>query len=417
MKRGLYLALALVVGAIVASLLLNDPGLVAIRISTYVLEMSLPLAVLLLLLSYAALRLLIRLIRAQRRSADERTARQRERSHEQLARGLTEISAGEWSKAEQTLTRSAYGANHPVVHFLAAARAAELQGAHTRRDEWLAKALDVAPEERTAVHITQAEILLRHNQLDAARTTLEQLDASGHQNARGLILLARIYRQQGDWQRLKLLEPKLRSSGVLPHAIDEVLAQVHLDMLQAAGTAGQLSQLEQAWREVPKSMSKRSDVVLAYARAALNCQAHKQAEKVLRELLDEQWDEAAVLTYGELAQSESGIDEPLSLLQTVEKWLHAHPQDAALLLTCARICIRNELYGKARSYLEASLGIKPRLETYQILANLLELSGEREVAFKLLNDALVQAVGRKAVLPRLRALRRTERRYGIDRRN
>jgi HemY protein len=67
--------------------------------------------------------------------------------------------------------------------------------------------------------------------------------------------------------------------------------------------------------------------------------------------------------------------------------------------------------------LEASLGIRPRLETYQILANLLELSGEREAAFKLLNDALAQAVGRKAVLPRLRALRRVERRHGADRRS
>lgn len=418
MKRGIYVALALILGGVLASLLLNDPGRVTLNLRGHVLEMALPLAVLLLLTVYALLRLGIRLIRVRRRTAEERAARQRDRSQQQLARGLTELSAGEWLAAEQTLTRSAFGASQPLLHFLAAARAAELQGATARRDEWLAKALDVAPEQRAAVHITQAEMLLRHNQLTAALTTLEQLDASGHQNARGLSLLARIYRQQGDWQKLKLLEPRLRSAAGIPvAAVDEILAQVHLDMLKAAGTAGDPAQLEQAWREVTRSLAKRPDVVVTYARAAMACHAVEPAEKALRELLNDQWDEAAVLAYGELAQIEPGIAEPLGLLHTVEKWLAQHPRDPALLLTCARCCLRNELYGKARSYLEASLGIRPRLETYQMLARLLEASGEREQSFKLLNEALVQAVGRRASLPKLRALRTVERRQGVERRS
>lgn len=417
MKRGIYLALALILGGILASLLLQNPGRVMINVGDYLLEMSLPVAVLLLLAIYVGLRLFIRMLRARQRNANERGARQRDRSHQQLAHGLTELSAGNWTAAEQILTRSAFGASHPLVHYLAAARAAELQGAVARRDEWLAKALDVAPEERAAIHISQAEMLLRHNQLSAALTTLEQLDASGHQNARGLTLLARIYRQQGDWQKLKLLEPRLRNTaGIQAATVDEVLAQVHLDMLKAAGTAGQLAQLEQAWREVPRSMSSRPDVVVTYARAAMACNVYEQAEKALRELLNEQWDETAVLVYGELSQSESGIAEPLNLLHTVEKWLNSRPQDPVLLLTCARCCIRNELYGKARSYLEASLGLRPRLETYQMLAKLLEATGEREHAYRLLNEAMVLAVGRKANLPRLRALRNVERRYGLDRR-
>jgi HemY protein len=413
MKRGIYFALALILGGVLGSLLLSDPGRVVLSLRGHVIEMALPFAVLLLLAIYALLRLVIRMIRIRRRSAEERATRQRERSQQQLAKGLTELSAGEWLAAEQTLTRSAFGASQPLLHYLAAARAAELQGATARRDEWLAKALDVAPEQRAAVHITQAEMLLRHNQLAAALTTLEQLDASGHQNARGLNLLARIYRQQGDWQKLKLLEPRLRStSGITTANVDEIVAQIHLDMLKAAGTSRQRGELEQAWHEVTKSLARRPDVVVAYARAAIACDAAEPAEKALRELLNEQWDEAALLAYGELE-----VAEPLSQLQTVEKWLNNHPQDAVLLLTCARCCIRNELFGKARSYLEASIGLRPRLETYQMLAKLLEASGERELAFKILNDAMVQAVGRKASMPRLRALRMIERRQGMDRRS
>jgi len=408
MKRGIYLALALMAGALLASMLLHDPGRVAISTYGYIVDMSFPVAVLIGIGIYALVRLLISIVSIGKRNVAERVARQRQHSQDELNRGLIALSAGNWTEAEQILTRSAYGATTPLVHYLAAARAAELQGALSRRDEWLAKALDVAPAEKAAVHITQAEMLLRHNQINAALATLEQLDASGHQNARGLMLLARIYRQQNNWQQLKALEPKLRSTaGIAPSAVDEVLAQVHLDMLKAAGNAKDREQLARTWRDVPKSMSDRPDVVVAYARAAMACGAHELAERELRELLKSQWDEAAILAYGDVE-----VDEPLSLLQHLEKWLNERPQDPILLFTCARCCIRIELYGKARSYLEASLGIKPRLETYQMLAQLLELSGDRQASFKVLNDALTHAVGRKPAPLRLRALRMVERRQG-----
>ncbi len=408
MKRVLYLAVALIAGALLASLLLHDPGRVAINTFGYLIDMSLPVAVLLLIGMYALTKLLMRIINIGSRNTAERMARQRQRSQDELNRGLIALSAGNWIEAEQTLTRSAYGATAPLVHYLAAARAAELQGALARRDEWLAKALDVAPTERAAIHITQAEMLLRHNQTNAALATLEQLDASGHQNARGLMLLARIYRQLGNWQQLQALESRLRNTAGIPAAaIDEVLAQVHLDRLKAAGAAKDRAQLSQTWRDVPKTMGERPDVIVAYARAAMACDAHDLAERELRELLKSQWDEAAILAYGELE-----ITEPLSLLQHLEKWLNERPQDPLLLFTCARCCIRNELYGKARSYLEASLGIKPRLETYQMLAQLLELTGDRQAAFKQLNDALTHAVGRKPNPLRIRALRIIERRQG-----
>ena len=207
MKRGLYLALALIAGALLASMLLHDPGRVAISTFGYIIDMSFPVAVLIGVGIYALVRLIISIVSIGTRNVAERLARQRQHSQDELNRGLIALSAGDWTEAEQILTRSAYGATAPLVHYLAAARAAELQGALARRDEWLAKALDVAPAEKAAVHITQAEMLLRHNQVNAALATLEQLDASGHQNARGLMLLARIYRQQNNWQQLKALEP------------------------------------------------------------------------------------------------------------------------------------------------------------------------------------------------------------------
>lgn len=285
-------------------------------------------------------------------------------------------------------------------------------GQFKRRDDWLAKALEAAPEERTPILITQAEFYLKHNQLAAALTTLEQLETLGGQNARGLMLLARIYRQQGDWQALRALEPRLRNApGIKSVSADELLPQVYLYMFKELGSKGDKEGLLSCWKDVPKALAERPEIITGYARAAIACGEFAVAERGLRELLARTWDESAVLAYGEIESPDA-----LAVLDVAEKWLPAHPQDPALLLTCGRLCLRAELYGKARSYLETSLAFRPRLETYQLLASLLEQLNEREHALKILNDALVHAVGRKANMPRLRIRRWIDRRMTPDRR-
>jgi HemY protein len=137
----------------------------------------------------------------------------------------------------------------------------------------------------------------------------------------------------------------------------------------------------------------------------MTCDDQGSAEEVLRESIQRAWDENTVLTYGEVES-----DEPFQVLERAESWLPEHPEDAALLLTCARLAARAELYGKARTYLETSIAIRPRLEAYQLLASLMEQLGERERALKALNDALAFAVGRKAKLPKIHTRRWLDRR-------
>jgi len=413
MRYGLYIAAALLAGALLAQFLLADAGYVAIRFAGYLFEMSAVTFLLALIAGWFLIRLLIRIFNARRLWREAQAQRRQERARKSLARGLLEMSEGEWSASEETLTRAARDAEMPAAHYLVAARAAELQGATQRRDELLAKAVEASPERRAPALIMQAEVYLKHKQYQAALATLNQLEASGEQSARGVMLLARIYRQTGDWEKLQALEPKLRSTrGISTAFADETVAQIYLDRLKAAGTAADVKQLELAWKEVPKSLSQRAEIVVAYARAAMACEQPEAAEAELRKFLNKQWDEAVVLAYGELDP-----EEPLVTVERAEEWLPQHSEDAALLLSCARLCMRAELYGKARSYLETSLAIRPRLEAYHLLAGLMEQLGERDRAVKALNDALVHALGRKPTLPKIRARRWLERRQGDRRRN
>lgn len=413
MKTGLYIAAALIVGALLANFLLADAGYVAVRFAGHLIEMSAVTFVLVLIAGYFVIRLLLKVLNSRRLWREAQIQRRQDRVRRSLARGLLEMAEGEYAVSEDTLSRAARDAEIPAAHYIVAARAAELQGATQRRDEWLAKALEASADRRAPALIMQAEMHLRHKQLQAALAALNQLEASGESSARSVTLLARVFRQTGDWEQLQALEPRLRSTrGVSTALADETVAQIYLDRLKAAGTATDARQLEVAWKELPRSLAQRPEIVVAYARAALACDEYELAEAELRKLLNKQWDEAAVLAFGEIDS-----EEPLVTLEHAEQWLPEHSEDAALLLTCARLCMRAELYGKARSYLETSIAIRPRLEAYHLLANLMEQLGERDRAIKALNDALIQALGRKPTMPKIRARRWLDRRLGDRRRN
>ena len=132
----------------------------------------------------------------------------------------------------------------------------------------------------------------------------------------------------------------------------------------------------------------------------MSCQDHPSAERVLRELIEETGDVAAIRLYGELL-----LPDPLVPLERAETWLRQRPDHAELLGTCARLSLRAELFGKARSYLEASLARKPSAENSLILADLLEQMGEHEAATGWLRRAAALAVGRRVNLPRVRLRR------------
>ena len=74
-----------------------------------------------------------------------------------------------------------------------------------------------------------------------------------------------------------------------------------------------------------------------------------------------------------------GVDATKQL-RRAENWLKTHGEDVDLLLTAARLCLRNELWGKARSYLETVIAIRPTPEAYQEYGRLLNQLGEGDAA-------------------------------------
>ena len=401
MKGAVIVALALVGGGLLAHVLLGDPGYVAIRAGQTLFETTVPILLLLLVAAYFALRGIIGAYTARERLAHLRMERRKRRAREDTQRGLLDLAAGQWRSAEELLSRSARDADSPASNYLVAARAADLLDAVERRDEWLSRAQEHAPEERAAALVTLAEMQMRRAQDEAALQTLEQLDASGDLNSRGLELMARLLQKLGRGEQLLALGPRLQSAKELPERkVNEILAQVQLEEVRAAGEKRDQSRLEKAWSDLPRGVRKLPHSIVAYARAAMSCQDHPTAEKALRELIDETGDVSAIRLYGEVV-----LPDPLVPLERAESWLRKRPDDADLLATCARLCLRAELFGKARSYLEASLARRPNAENSLILADLLEQMGEPERAAQSLRQAVATSVGRRPNIPRVRLRR------------
>ena len=103
--------------------------------------------------------------------------------------------------------------------------------------------------------------------------------------------------------------------------------------------------------------------------------SHDEARTIIEESLKTAWASELVALYGECL----GTDVRRQI-ELAEGWLPEHPDDAVLLLTLGKLCARQALWGKAESYLEASLSLAPSYSAHLALAQLKERRNLHEAA-------------------------------------
>ena len=101
----------------------------------------------------------------------------------------------------------------------------------------------------------------------------------------------------------------------------------------------------------------------------------RAAQLAIENALAAAWEPELVLLYGECRD-----DGAIPRIERAEGWLKDRPRDAELLLTLGRLCAQRELWGKARSYLEASLALHPVRDAHIALARLCDRIGLAEEA-------------------------------------
>ncbi|MCB1802596.1 MAG: heme biosynthesis protein HemY [Gammaproteobacteria bacterium] len=388
MSMLLKIWLFVLAGAGIGVVLSRDTGYVLMSFGSYTVEMSLALLLLLIGLLFAALYFGIRLVvRTLHLPQDVRDWKQRRGSRlaqQAMTRGLLEMSEGNWRSAEKRLVRFADRSETPLLNYLAAARAAQLQGAHDRRDGYIRLAHETMPSADVAVSLTQAELQLADHQLEQALATLKHLRSVAPKHNYVLRLLRRLYEQLGDWEHLRELLPELRRRKVDDEAdLQRLEIRTHRALLEQAFLARDEHRLGIAWADVPRNLRQHPQILGDYAGYLQEAGQDHVAEQLLRDALRKQWDVGLVETYGLLDGAEPGKQ-----LSHMERFLADHPDDPTLLLTLGRLSLRAQLWGKARGYLEACIGRNGPPQAYRELGQLLERMHESDKAIDVYRKGL-----------------------------
>ncbi len=389
MKLGLLLAVvAVVLGGLIGTLVVRDPGYVLLSYGDMAFETSLWFALVLLALAYLILRFLFwiftRTLASTGRFGSWLKRRKATRAQKQTVQGLLLMSEGQWAEARKVLTAAGKEVNTPLINYLTAARAAHELGDAEGRDELLRSAHESTPGSKFAVGLTQAELQKNASQWEQSLATLLQLKSSSPRHPQVLAMLTQVYEELADWQALIELLPEVKKRKIFT---DEAFAEVQRRAL-AARLAQAGSAADSVWRDVPKDLKRSPELVAAYARALIeggaDASCADKAEAAIRIALQQTWDDDLVVLYGVV----TGAD-PERQLVVAEGWVKEKPNDPKLLLTLGRICLMNQAWPKAREYFETSLRLQRSPEIYGELGRLCVAMGDSERGSEYLTHATV----------------------------
>lgn len=380
MRWLIILALALALGGIAVWLAEFEPGFVLIQYGQWTLETSLivfTVAILLLLaLLYFAIRSVVVVKNVPDRLLRWQENLRHKRASNALTNGLITLEEGRWAEAERMLLRHASNSETPLLHYLAAARAAQKQQAAERRDAYLQLAHESTPSADIAVGVVQAELQLSAGQKEQALATLQHLREVAPKHPYVLQLLQQLYQETAQWQEVQSVLPDLRKRHVLDaRSANQLSAEAMVGQLQNALSQQQWEQMEQLWLNSPAKIRQSEQVIKTYISGLIAQEKQQQALQLIEEYLRKDWSDLLVYQYGTILEG-----DVLKRLAIAEKWLPEHQQNPWLLLTLGRLAQANKLWAKAEAYLRSSIEHGSRGEAYQALAAVLLAQDKRDAA-------------------------------------
>ena len=383
MKSLFWLVIVFAAAAALAVFGRTNEGYALVVYPPWRVEVSLLLGIVALLLVFALLYAVTRVVHravelpSQVRAYRER--RSRERAQGALAAALQAYLEGRFVRAEREAERAWQGDSARGLAALIGARAAHQLRETARRDRWFARAESIGSESLNAARlVSRAELALEDRDYAAAREALTSLHASGPRHIATLRMLIRAERGAGNWDEvLRLAAMLAKRDALAPGLAEEYRVQAILELL--ARDASDRRALEERWRRISAHDQALPRVAAAAARH-LTAQGNAAlAREVLERALEADWAPQLVSAYGELppgmAEPERGV-EVRARIERGEQWLLERSTDAQLLATLGRLCAQVELWGKARDFLEASLSFEQSRSAHLELARLAERLGQ-----------------------------------------
>jgi HemY protein len=372
---------ALAVGLTVAAR--YNTGLVLLVLPTHRVELSANLALVLLALLFAAAYLLVRTtglaLGMPARAREFRRRQEQLRARGALLEGLRAFFEGRFGRAERAMREPAAGREAPGLALAVAARSAHELRAFQGRDEYLQRMEAEAPQEGYLRAMTRAELLLEERRYLDALQVLSQLP---DKHTAALKLELRAHEMAKNWDQVLALLTQLEKRKVFDASIlDQLRRSALVENLKRKALDAKT--LREYWERLPADERKQSRVAAAAAQCFISLGGREEAQRIIEDSLDDAWDASLLPLYVECVPRSARRH-----LERAEGWLREHPNEPLLLLALGQLCVREELWGKARSYLEASLAIEPSHTACVQLGALLERTGQPGEANSIYRKAL-----------------------------
>ncbi|MGI0118882.1 heme biosynthesis HemY N-terminal domain-containing protein [Zooshikella sp. RANM57] len=315
-----------------------------------------------------------------------------QRAKRQSVRGLNCLINGQWDHAQRLLSRSAEQGEAPLINYLAAARAAFEAGDSDSVSEYLRKADKSVSGAKVGVGIAQAQLQLSAGQFEQALATLQELRRKVPRHQYVLKLLKQVCIRLNDWDQLAELLPLLERRKVISDdELKDLQQRTWKALLERACLRNKAedkdedraSAIQAVWDSFPRQAKQEVSVVEVYVRCLLKLNAHVVAEKVVREALSRKYDDRLIKLYGLTAGKD--VKKQLALC---DQLLASYSDNPEIMLALGRLCLRSEMWGKARNYFESTLKIRKTPEVYNELGRLLAHLGDHQQSTEYFREGL-----------------------------
>lgn len=322
----------------------------------------------------------------------------------ELTKGLVLFTEGNWEESEKLLVNNVNASETPLLNYLAASRSAHMQEAYDRRDSYLKVASEQGEEAQIAVAVSQAEMQFTSDQLEQSRATLIRLLEVSPKHPYALKLLAKVYYQQEDWNNLFTLLPDLDNLSLINKKDNKKYQKTALTgIFHSLARKKDIKNLKILWKKLPSSLHENPDVLLLYCNAVSEAGNQEESNKLLISALNKHPNEKLFERYGLIDH-----ENQAKAIKEAEQWLIENDKSPMLLLALARLHRKHQLWGKSKSYYNASLNFSPSASVYLELAELLEELSEHENAEMCYKQGLEYSIHKKGQILNLKSLRSVE---------
>jgi HemY protein len=364
-----------------------SPGYVLLVLPFHRVELSLNLAVVLVLTAFIVTYVLVRALSLTlgipARAAEFRREQQRARARRAFQEAIRDFFEGRFGRAERAARQALEHNEATGLSLVVAARAAHELRSFQARDEYLREMENRAARESYLRLMTQAELLLDERRYHDALQALGKLQ---DKHTAALRLELRAQQLAKNWDQVLQLLPQLDRRRVFePDILKQIKHYAQTENLKRKALDGKT--LREYWDGLPVEDRKDGRVAAAAAQCFMALGGVSEAHEIIEQSLEANWNSALLALYVECLPRDARRH-----LERAESWLQRHPGDPVLLLALGQLCMQQALWGKARSYLEASLAVEPTHTAYVEFGKLLERMGEPEEASRMYRRGLELAL-------------------------